>query len=95
MRVAIAGGHGQIALRLAKILSARGDEIVALIRNPDHRVDVRTAGAEPVVIDLEQASEDDVARAIPLTHTIDPTATDETARRTTAAAQPSTPHDSP
>lgn len=51
-------------MRLAKILSARGDEIVALIRNPDHRVDVRTAGAEPVVIDLEQASEDDVARAI-------------------------------
>src|SRR4051812_37755652 len=45
VRVAIAGGHGQIALRLAKILSARGDEIVALIRNPDHRVDVRTAGA--------------------------------------------------
>jgi NAD(P)-dependent dehydrogenase (short-subunit alcohol dehydrogenase family) len=29
MRVAIAGGHGQIALRLAKILSKRGDEVVA------------------------------------------------------------------
>jgi uncharacterized protein YbjT (DUF2867 family) len=64
VRVAIAGGHGQIALRLAKILSARGDEVVALIRNPDHRDDVRGTGADPVVIDLEQASPDDVAQAI-------------------------------
>jgi uncharacterized protein YbjT (DUF2867 family) len=64
MRVAIAGGHGQIALRLAKVLSERGDEAVALIRNPDHADDVRQAGAEPAVVDLEHASEEEVARAI-------------------------------
>jgi cytosine deaminase len=64
MRVAIAGGHGQIALRLAKVLSRRGDEAVALIRNPDHANEVRQAGAEPAVVDLEQASEEDVAQAI-------------------------------
>ncbi len=64
MRVAIAGGHGQIALRLAKVLSERGDEAVAMIRNPDHADDVRQAGAEPAVVDLEHASEDEVARAI-------------------------------
>jgi nucleoside-diphosphate-sugar epimerase len=64
MRVAIAGGHGQIALRLAKVLSQRGDEVVALIRNPDHADEVRQAGAEPSVVDLEHASEDDVAQAI-------------------------------
>jgi uncharacterized protein YbjT (DUF2867 family) len=64
MRVAIAGGHGQIALRLAKVLSERGDQVVGLIRNPDHADDVRQAGAEPEVVDLEFASEDDVARAI-------------------------------
>ena len=64
MRVAIAGGHGQIALRLASILSERGDEIVALIRNPDHADDVSQAGAEPAVVDLEHATVDDVARAI-------------------------------
>jgi uncharacterized protein YbjT (DUF2867 family) len=64
MRVAIAGGHGQIALRLAKVLSQRGDETVALIRNPDHAEDVRQAGAEPAVADLEHASEGDVAQAI-------------------------------
>src|SRR5919198_5015423 len=64
MRVAIAGGHGQIALRLARVLAARGDEAVGLIRNPDQADDVRQAGAEPAVVDLEQASEDEVARAI-------------------------------
>ena len=64
MRVAIAGGHGQIALRLAKVLSQRGDEAVALIRNPDHADDVRQAGAKPVLADLEHAGEDDVAQAI-------------------------------
>jgi nucleoside-diphosphate-sugar epimerase len=64
VRVAIAGGHGQIALRLAKILSQRGDQVVAVIRNPDHADDVRQAGAEPAVVDLEHASEGDVARAI-------------------------------
>ena len=64
MRVAIAGGHGQIALRLAKILSERGDQVVALIRNPDQADDVRRAGAEPAVVDLEHASEDEVAQAI-------------------------------
>jgi uncharacterized protein YbjT (DUF2867 family) len=64
VRVAIAGGHGQIALRLAKIMSERGDEVVALIRNPDHADGVRDAGAEPAVVDLEHASEDEVANAI-------------------------------
>ena len=64
MRVAIAGGHGQIALRLAKIMSERGDEVVALIRNPDHADEVKRAGAEPALVDLEHASEDEVATAI-------------------------------
>jgi uncharacterized protein YbjT (DUF2867 family) len=64
MRAAIAGGHGQIALRLEKVLNEQGDEAVALIRNPDHADDVRAAGAEPAVVDLEQAGTDEVAQAI-------------------------------
>jgi len=53
MDVAIAGGHGQIALRLERLLSERGHRCRAIIRNPDHAADVEAAGAEPVVIDLE------------------------------------------
>jgi uncharacterized protein YbjT (DUF2867 family) len=64
MRVAIAGGHGQIALRLARLLAERGDEAVSLIRNPDHAADVEAAGGKPVVCDLEDATEDEVAEAI-------------------------------
>ncbi len=45
-------------------MSERGDEVVALIRNPDHADEVRNAGAEPAVVDLEHASEDEVANAI-------------------------------
>jgi uncharacterized protein YbjT (DUF2867 family) len=51
--VVIAGGHGRIALRLAKLLSARGDAVRSLIRNPGHEAGVHAAGAEPVVADME------------------------------------------
>ncbi|GAA2406727.1 NAD(P)H-binding protein [Actinomadura vinacea] len=61
MNVAIAGGHGKIALRLATLLAARGDTVLALIRDPDHAEDVRAAGADPVVCDLERATADEVA----------------------------------
>jgi uncharacterized protein YbjT (DUF2867 family) len=51
--VVIAGGHGQIALRLGALLSARGGAVRSLIRNPDHEADVRATGAEPVLADME------------------------------------------
>ncbi len=62
MRVAIAGGHGKIALRLSRLLRAEGDEVLGLIRDPAQSEEVRAAGAEPVVCDLE--GECDVAAAI-------------------------------
>jgi uncharacterized protein YbjT (DUF2867 family) len=64
MDVAIAGGHGQIGRRLARLLSGRGDRVRGLIRNRDHVNDVRSDGAEPVVCDLESASVDEVASAV-------------------------------
>jgi len=60
--VVIAGGHGQIALRLAALLRARGDAVRALIRNPGHEAGVRATGAEPVLADLEKL--DDVAEFV-------------------------------
>ncbi len=64
MRVAIAGAHGQIALRLGRLLAGRGDQVVGLVRNPDHRSDLQAAGVDPIVLDLEDASVDQVARAV-------------------------------
>ena len=51
--IVIAGGHGKIALRLAKVLSGEGHEVRALIRNVKHADDVREAGGVPVEADLE------------------------------------------
>ncbi|MGW7064754.1 NAD(P)H-binding protein [Streptomyces sp. NPDC054904] len=62
MRIVIAGGHGQIALRLERLLAGRGDEVAGIIRKPGQAGDLLAAGAEPVVCDLESASVEDVAR---------------------------------
>ena len=64
MRVVIAGGHGKIALILERLLAERGDSVAGLIRNPDHRADLLAAGAEPIVLDLEKATVDEVAGAV-------------------------------
>ncbi|GAA4005334.1 NAD(P)H-binding protein [Allokutzneria multivorans] len=64
MRIVIAGGHGQIALHLERHLAARGDTSVGIIRNPDHADDLRAAGAEPAVLDLESASAEQVADVV-------------------------------
>jgi uncharacterized protein YbjT (DUF2867 family) len=61
MRVVVAGGHGQIALRLERLLAARGDHVVGLVRNPDHVPDLEDVGAAGLVLDLEDASPVDVA----------------------------------
>jgi uncharacterized protein YbjT (DUF2867 family) len=64
MDVVIAGGHGQIARRLASLLTARGDTVRGLIRNPGHAAAVHATGADPVVCDLEAASAGALAEAI-------------------------------
>lgn len=61
MHTVIAGGHGKIALITERLLSARGDSVAGLIRNPDQMADLEAAGAQALVVDLEKASVDDVA----------------------------------
>jgi uncharacterized protein YbjT (DUF2867 family) len=61
VRVAIAGGHGKIGLRLATLLAGRGDVVTGVVRNPDHVADVETAGATAAVVDLESATADELA----------------------------------
>jgi uncharacterized protein YbjT (DUF2867 family) len=64
MDVVIAGAHGKVARRLARMLVARGDRVRGLIRNPDHAADLRVDGSEPVPCDLETAGVDEIAAAI-------------------------------
>ena len=64
MRVVVAGAHGQVARRLGRLLSARGDTVVGIVRNPDHRADLEDDGVQPAVLDLEHASVDEVADVV-------------------------------
>ncbi len=64
MLVAIAGGHGKVALHLTRLLVARGDIVRSLIRNPAHEADLRQLGAKPVLCDIENATAEQVTEAI-------------------------------
>jgi len=51
--VLVAGGHGQIARRLLRILARDGHTARGLIRNEAHAADLEADGALPVLCDLE------------------------------------------
>jgi uncharacterized protein YbjT (DUF2867 family) len=62
MEVAIAGGHGKIALMLGALLVERGNAVFGLIRDPAQEDDLHAVGVEPVICDVEGG--DDVAEAV-------------------------------
>ena len=53
MDVLVAGGHGQIARHLLRLLAEHGHHGRGLIRNPDHAPDLERIGAVAVLCDLE------------------------------------------
>ena len=56
--VMVIGGHGRIALRVARILAEHGTVVYSVIRDPDQAGDVRDHGGEPLVADVEQLDVD-------------------------------------
>jgi uncharacterized protein YbjT (DUF2867 family) len=62
MDVVVAGGHGQIGLRLLRLLSDRGDRARGIVRNPAHVPDLEQVGAQAIVLDME--AEDDLSPAV-------------------------------
>lgn len=62
MKVVIVGGHGQIAMHLHPLLRERGHQVRGLIRKEEQAGDLREAGAEPVVCDIER--EPDITDAV-------------------------------
>jgi uncharacterized protein YbjT (DUF2867 family) len=70
MEVAIAGGHGNIARRLTRLLVAKGERVRGIIRNPAHHDDLLADGAIPMVCDLETADDDDIDAAVSGTNAI-------------------------
>src|SRR5829696_4300077 len=53
MDVLVAGGHGQVALHLLRLLAEHGHHGRGLIRNEAHAADLEQVGAVPVLCDLE------------------------------------------
>ncbi len=64
MRVVIAGGHGKIGLRLARLLGEREEHAIALVRSAAQEADVVALGAHPVVFDLESGSAQDLSTVL-------------------------------
>lgn len=63
-RIIVFGGHGRIALLLAPLLVEGGDEVTAVIRNPDHVADVEATGATALLADVEAMDTASVASII-------------------------------
>jgi uncharacterized protein YbjT (DUF2867 family) len=53
MDILVAGGHGQVALRLLTLLAADGHTARGLIRKPEQAAALQAVGAVPVLGDLE------------------------------------------
>ena len=62
-RVAVVGGHGQIARQLHPLLVQAGHQPVALVRNGDYRAALEVVGAEVRLLDIERADVDAFAVA--------------------------------
>jgi uncharacterized protein YbjT (DUF2867 family) len=63
VNVVIVGGHGKIAIRLSKLLAARGDSPRGIIRKTEQADDLEAIGAEPIVLDIENVDDIDDALA--------------------------------
>jgi uncharacterized protein YbjT (DUF2867 family) len=62
-RIAIVGGHGQVALHLLHVLRRADHTPVALVRTEDYREELEGKGAEVRLLDLEQQDAEAFAAA--------------------------------
>ena len=61
--ITVIGGHGKIALRLARQLSDARHDVTSWIRKADQSADIEEAGATPAVLDVESMSVEQMAEA--------------------------------
>lgn len=62
MEITIVGGHGSIAMLLHPILKRKGHEVRGIIRKKEQADDLRKAGAQPIVCDIEE--QEDISEAV-------------------------------
>lgn len=57
MKITVVGAHGQVAMLLHPILKSKGHEVRGIIRKSEQVEDLRKAGVEPVVADIEELTD--------------------------------------
>ncbi|KAJ7200581.1 hypothetical protein GGX14DRAFT_372168 [Mycena pura] len=66
-KVVIVGGHGNVSLRLARLLAGAGHSVTSIIRTPAHEADIRAASSAgtvtPLILSLEASPAADFAAA--------------------------------
>src|SRR4051794_25254583 len=62
-RIAVVGGHGQVARHLLVALRRSEHDPVALVRSEDYRADLESRGAEVRLLDIESSDAADFASA--------------------------------
>ena len=62
-RIAIVGGHGQVARHLIHDLRRSDHDVVALVRNEEYRPELEQRGAEVRLLDIERQGADEFAAA--------------------------------
>ena len=62
-RIAIVGGHGQVARHLIHDLRRSDHDVVALVRRESYRAELEERGAEVRLLDIEAQGADDFAAA--------------------------------
>lgn len=63
-RIVIIGGHGKVALRLARLLTTAGHDVTSIIRAAGQRDDVAQTGAAAVVSDVERLGPEALAKTL-------------------------------
>ncbi|EMR03804.1 SDR family oxidoreductase [Cesiribacter andamanensis] len=54
MKILVAGSHGKVGHHLVKMLSQKGHEVLAMIRDSSQADEMQQLGSKPVVADLEK-----------------------------------------
>ena len=63
-KVAIVGAHGQIGKLIIKHLRAQGLEAIGIVRKPEQLSQMEALGADPVLVDIENASAQELANML-------------------------------
>ncbi|MCW2817221.1 MAG: NAD-dependent epimerase/dehydratase [Marmoricola sp.] len=64
MRIVIAGGHGQIARQLGRLVAEAGHDAVGLVRDPAHVPELEEDGITATVVDLESTDLAEMTEAV-------------------------------